>query len=115
MPPHGFPRELAPTALDFAEKWCNEGRFRSIVEEWIPRQRAALELYCLLYDGFRLRGQTDKREEPIPVLIRLMHTMPYPANAVELRERMLELFARAIQEWCRGRDRFGDDLERAPW
>ncbi len=32
---------------------------------WVPRQKPAVELVYLFYDGFRIRGQTDKREEPM--------------------------------------------------
>ena len=113
MPPYGFPRELLLTALDVADAWGSEGRFRCILEEWVPRQRAAVELVYLLYNGFRLRGQSDKRERPIPVLTQLLYTRPYPTNAEELRTRLRELFARVVQEWCRARERWGDELEGA--
>lgn len=114
MPPYDFPRELLPTALDIADEWGRDGRFRCILEEWVPRQRAAVDLISLLYNGFRLRGQTDKRERPIPVLTRLLYVMPYPGTIEELRARMRDLFADAVQEWCRSRERFGDNLEGAP-
>jgi hypothetical protein len=114
MPPYEFPRELLPTALDIADEWARDGRFRCILEEWVPRQRAGVELVYLLYNGFHLRGQTDRRERPIPVLTQVLYTIPHPANLAELRARMRELFAGVVQEWCRARERFGDDLEGAP-
>jgi len=114
MPPYDFPRELLPEALDIADAWGRDGRFRCILEEWVPRARAAVELVYLLYNGFRLRGQSEKRQRPIPVLTQLMYTMPYPTDSEELRIRMRELFASAVQEWCRIREQFGEELEGAP-
>jgi len=114
MPPYGFPRELISAALDTADAWARDGRFRCVLEEWLPRPQAATNLVYLLYNGFRLRGQTVTRERPIPVLTRLLYTVPYPATVEELKARMRELFAVVVQEWCRQRDRFGDELEGSP-
>ena len=114
MPPHSFPRDLLLTALDLADAWCQDGRFRCLLEEWLPRQRAAVELVYLFYDGYRLRGEIKKRMRPIPILVQLLYTEPFPTNEVELEERIDELFALVMREWCRARERHGDDLEHLP-
>ena len=114
MPPYSFPRDLLLTALDLAEVWCKDGRSRCLLEEWLPRQKATVELVHLFYDGFRLRGESKKRVRPIPVLVQLLYTEPFPVNGSELEARISELFGFVVQEWCRARDRYGDDLEHLP-
>ena len=67
----------------------------------------------LLWSGFRVRGQPNRRIAPKPVLLRLLFTEPYPLNADEIILRMREHFNRAVREWIQGLEKYGDELEVA--
>ncbi len=112
--PAGFPRALLDGAQALAEEWLFDARFRCILEEWVSRQEADEVMGGLLWSGFCLRGQPDKRVNPIPVLVRLLYTEPYPADADETRERMRTLFARAVREWCQAFQQHQQSLRVAP-
>ena len=114
MPPQGFPPALLAVAQAIAEEWLFDARFRCILEEWISRQEAEEVMGGLLWSGFCLRGQPQKRVDPEPVLVRLLYTEPYPADAEETRERMRAFFARAVREWCRALQRYQQSLRVAP-
>ena len=114
MPPHGLPQGLIGAAQSIAEEWLFDASFRCILTEWVSANQADEEMGGLLWSGFRRRGQQDKREPPIPVLVRLLFTEPYPADTTELRLRMREHFARAVREWIQGRQQYGNDFDIAP-
>ncbi len=114
MPENRFPKELIAPAQTVAEEWLFDARFRCVVEEWVSRAEADEVLDGLLWSGFCLRGQPQKRVAPKPVLVRLLYTEPYPADAAEVRERMRELFARAVREWIQALQQHGRDLRVAP-
>ena len=88
--------------------------FRGILEEWVERDRAEDAVVEILWSGCRLRGEQQKRIPPIPVLVRLMHSYPYPSNIVELEERMLEYRRIARMEWIEQYQNYGDELEASP-
>jgi hypothetical protein len=114
MPPNTFPQHLIEAAQSIAEAWLFDASFRCILTEWVSSSQADEEMGGLLWNGFRLRGQQDKRIAPKPVLVRLLFTEPYPADTAELRLRMREHFARAVREWIQGRQQYGDDFRIAP-
>lgn len=100
MPPYALPRLLLIEAQAIAEEWLSEAAFRCMVEEWVPRDRAEDAVGEILWSGCRLRGQKSKRVPPIPILVKLMYMEPFPANIVELEDRMLEFRRIAINAWC---------------
>lgn len=110
MPPNNFPQNLLEPAQSIAEAWLFDATFRCILTEWVSGSQADEEMGGLLWNGFRLRGQPNKRVEPKPVLVRLLFTEPYPADANELRTQMREHFTRAVREWIRGRQQYGGDF-----
>ena len=114
MPPQGFPGALLAVAQGLAEEWLFDARFRCILEEWVSRPDADEVMGGLLWSGFCLRGQPDKRVEPKPALVRLLYTEPYPADATETRERMKALCYRAINEWRRAFLQHQQSLRVAP-
>ncbi len=114
MPENSFPRELIPIAQMIAEEWLFDARFRSILEEWVSRPEADEVMGGLLWSGFCLRGQPQKRIAPKPVLVRLLYTEPYPADSPQVRERMRDHFARAVREWIQALQQHGRDLRIAP-
>jgi hypothetical protein len=114
MPENSFPKELLPVAETIAEEWLFEARYHPLVEEWVPGREADAVVGGLLWNGFCLRGQPQKRVAPKPVLVRLLFTEPHPANADEVRERMREYFARAVREWIKAFEQHGSDLRIAP-
>lgn len=114
MPPHGFPQSLIGAAQSIAEEWLFDAAFLCLLTEWVSTSQADEEMGGLLWSGFRLKGQPDKRIAPKPVLVRLLFTEPYPGDTTELRVRMREHFARAVREWIRGRQQDGDDFGVAP-
>ena len=68
----------------------------------------------ILWSGCRLRGQQIKRVPPIPVVVRLMYSGPYPADAFEVEQRMMDLRRRAVREWIEGYRKHGVNLEGSP-
>jgi hypothetical protein len=114
MPPNSFPQNLIEAAQSIAEVWLFDASFRCILTEWVSTSQADEAMGGLLWSGFRLRGQPDKRLAPKPVLVRLLFTEPYPADTTEVRERMREHFARAVREWIQGHQKYGDDFQVAP-
>jgi hypothetical protein len=114
MPPHSFPQSLIGAAQSIAEQWLFDASFRCILTEWVSASQADAEMGGLLWSGFRLAGQPDKRISPKPVLVRLLFTEPYPSDTAELRLRMREHFARAVREWIQGRQQHGDNFGVAP-
>ncbi|HBI45998.1 MAG TPA: hypothetical protein DDY78_24550 [Planctomycetales bacterium] len=114
MPPHKFPRALLAVAEDIAEEWLYDARFRCMLEEWISRREAEDVMGGLLWSGFYLRGQPDKRVDPIPVLLRILYTEPYPADENETKEIMEILCLRAVREWGREFQRHQHSLRVAP-
>jgi hypothetical protein len=114
MPPNHFPKELIPVAQTVADEWLFDARFRCILEEWVSRPQADEVMGGLLWSGFLLRGQPQKRVAPKPVLVRLLFTEPYPVDSPGIRQRMRELFARAVREWIQVFERHGKDLRIAP-
>jgi hypothetical protein len=114
MPPHKFPHALLAGAQGAAEEWLFNARFRCILEEWISRQQADEVIGGLLWSGFYLRGQPDKRVDPKPALVRLLYTEPHPADANETEQRLEALCFRAIREWRRGFQQHQQSLRVAP-
>jgi hypothetical protein len=114
MPRHSFPQGLIGAAQSIAEEWLFDASFRCILTEWVTASQADEQMGGLLWSGFRLRSQPDRRIAPKPVLVRQLFTEPYPADTTELRLRMREHFARAVREWIQGRQQYGDDVEVAP-
>jgi hypothetical protein len=114
MPAQGFSRELLAAAQDAAEEWLFDARFRCILEEWVSRQEADEVMGGLLWSGFCLRGQPQKRVAPIPVLVRLLYVTPPPADATETRQQMRTFFARAVREWCQAFQQHQQSLRVAP-
>ena len=64
MPPQAFPSDLLVAAQDIAERWLFDARFRCLIEEWLHRSDAEEVLGGLLWSGFCLRGQPQKRVTP---------------------------------------------------
>jgi hypothetical protein len=114
MPPHAFPQELLVVAQATAEEWLFEAMFRCIIEEWVSRQEADEVMGGLLWSGFCLRGQPQKRVPPLPVLVRLMYGTPLPAGVWEIEDRMTNFFHAASREWCRAFRQHQRDLRVAP-
>ena len=114
MPENSFPKELISDAQSIAEEWLFDARFRCIVEEWVSRQQADEVMDGLLWSGFCLRGQTEKRIPSKPVLVRLLFTVPYPVDTGEVRIRMREYFARAFREWVQAIEQHGLAVRVAP-
>lgn len=114
MPPHAFPRDLVVVAQDTAEEWLFDARFRCLLEEWVSRQEADGVVGGLLWSGFCLRGQPQKRVKPIPVLVQLLYATPQPTTSEEIRERMRTFFTTAVREWCRAYEQHGPSLQVAP-
>jgi hypothetical protein len=114
MPPHGLPKLLLIEAQAIAEEWLIEENFRCMLEEWVSQERAEEVVSEILWSGRRLHGEFKKRVPPIPVLVRLMHSEPFPNNIVELEDRMIEYRKIAIREWIKQYQKYGDDVEGAP-
>jgi hypothetical protein len=114
MPSHSFPQSLIGSAQSIAEEWLFDASFQCVLTEWVSSSVADEVMGGLLWSGFRVRGQPDKRKPPKPALVRLLFTEPYPVDAAELRARMREHFARAVREWIQGYQQYGDDFEVAP-
>ena len=113
MPPNNFPQHLIKATQSIAEAWLFDGSFRCILTEWVSTKQADEAMGGMLWSGFRLRGQPDKRVAPKPVLVRLLFTEPYPADTIELRLRMREDFTRAVREWIQAHQQYGDDFRVA--
>ena len=114
MPDNNFPQELLPVAETVAEEWLLESPYHPIVEEWVSRLDADEVVGGLLWNGFYLRGQPQKRFAPKPVFVRLLFIEPYPTDADEVRERMRGYFTRAAREWVRAYAQHGGDVQVAP-
>jgi hypothetical protein len=114
MPPHGFPRHLLANAQSIAEGWMYDASFRCVLTEWVSTTEADEMMGGLLWSGFCVRGQPDKRIAPIPVLVRLLFTEPHPVDTTEVRERMREYFGRAVREWIQALQQHGSSLRVAP-
>jgi hypothetical protein len=114
MPSHSFPQILIGAAQSIAEEWLFDASFRCILTEWISASAADEVMGGLLWSGFCLRGQPDKRIAPKPVLVRLLFTEPRPADATELRVRKREYLARAVREWIKAYQQHGNALRVAP-
>ncbi len=110
MPPHGLPKLLLIEAEAIAEEWLNDSGFRSILEEWVGRDRAEDAVVEILWSGCRLRGEQWKRVPPIPVLVRLTYSEPYPKNIVDLEDQMLEHRRIAGDDWIEQYKKHGDQL-----
>ena len=114
MPPHAFPAHLMGPAEDIAENWLLEDTSpRLQVEEWVSRNQAYTVMDGLLWSGFQLKGQTFKRVPPLPVWVRLLYQSEPPQTVEELKQVMIELFARVFAEWRRQFEQHGDHLETA--
>jgi hypothetical protein len=114
MPPHGFPQTLIGAAQSIAEEWLFDAAFLCILTEWISASEADEVMGGLLWSGFCLRGQPDRRIAPKPVLVRLLFTKPHPADTTEMRLRMRENFTRAVREWIQAHLEHGNALRVAP-
>jgi hypothetical protein len=114
MPPHKFPRALLAVAEDIAEEWLFDARFRCMLEEWISRPEAEEVMSGLLWSGFCLRGQPDKRIDPIPVLLRLLYTEPYPVDESDTKDIIETLCLQAVREWISAVQRYQHSLRVAP-
>jgi hypothetical protein len=114
MPPPVLAPELLVVAQEEAEAWLFDARFRCILEEWIPRQAADEVMGGLLWSGFCLRDQLENRVRPVPVLVRLLYTMPLPMDAAQTRERMRAFFTTAVREWCQAFQQHQQSLRVAP-
>jgi hypothetical protein len=88
LPASGFPKKMIGPAQVIAEEWLFEDSFRCILTEWVSGSRADRDLGGLLWSGFRLRGQQDRRVAPIPVLVQILFSEPFPTNTTELEDRM---------------------------
>jgi hypothetical protein len=114
MPTHGFPQNLIGAAQSIAEEWLFDASFLCILTEWISAQEADEVMGGILWSGFCLRGQPDRRVAPKPVLVRLLFMEPYPADTNEVRLRMREYFARTVREWIQANQQHGNALRVAP-
>lgn len=114
MPTHSFPGNLIVDAQSIAEEWLFDKSFTCILTEWVSTSEADEVMGGLLWSGFCLRGQPDKRISPKPVLVRLLFTEPYPSDKTELRAHMREYFARAVREWIQALQQNGRSLNVAP-
>ena len=114
MPPHSFPQVLIGVAQSIAEEWLFDASFRCVLTEWVSTGEADEIMGGLLWSGFCLQGQSNKRIAPKPVLVRLLFTEPHPLGTAELRERMREYFARAVREWIQALLKHGSGLKVAP-
>jgi hypothetical protein len=115
MPPHVLPRELKQRMQTIAEAWLagNSGP-RVHVEEWVSRKQAYDVMDGLLWTGFRLKRQPEKRIRPVPVCIQMLYQKPPPIDARGLRQQMRLVLNSAFREWGVSREQLGDDIERAP-
>jgi len=111
MPVHSFPPNMIGPAQAIAESWLLDNSMRCILTEWVSTDEADEVMIGLLWNGFRLRGSRDRRVTPIPILVQILYTPPYPANIAELRERMQEDFLLAVREWTRGHQKYGSNYE----
>ena len=114
MPSHNCPNSVIGDAQSIAEEWLFDPSFLCILTEWVSTKEAEEVLGGLLWSGFCLRGQPDKRIAPKPVLVRLLFTEPHPADTLELEMQMREYFTRAVREWIRALLQYGNDLRVAP-
>ena len=114
MPSYNCPENLIGDAQTIAEEWLFDPSVLCILTEWVSSKEAEEVLGGLLWSGFCLWGQPNKRVAPKPVLVRLLFTEPYPANTIELESRMDEYFARAVREWIRALLQNGNALRVAP-
>ena len=114
MPTHRLPNILLIEAQAIAEEWLFEENFRCMLEEWVSRDRAEAAVNEILWSGCRLGGELKNRVPPVPVLVRLMYTEPFPTNIVELEDRMTEYRELAIREWIKQYQKHGHDLRSAP-
>ena len=114
MPPHAYPQLLLIEAEAIAEELLFDGNFRSILEDWVPRERADRAMGEALWSGCRVHGQTNKRVPPIPVMARLMYTEPRAENIVDLEDQIRADLYRAIREWIASFRTYGSKLEEAP-
>ena len=114
MPPYGLPRILLIEAQAIAEEWLREENFRCMLEEWVSRDRAEEAINEILWSGCRVGSDLKKRVPPVPVLVRLLHSEPFPTNIVELEDRMVEIRTIAIREWIKQYQKHGNDLNAAP-
>ena len=114
MPPYELPNLLLIEAQAIAEECLFEADFRSILEEWVPRPKAEEAITEILWTGCRLHGQLKQRVAPIPVMVKLMYTDPYPENIVELEDRIRADIYRAIREWLRAYRKYGSKFGGAP-
>ncbi len=55
----------------------------------------------LLFSGFCRDRTNPQRIRPIPVLVEMLYHRPAPTDVPGLESRMIEVFARALSEWCR--------------
>ena len=113
MPSHNFPQSMINNAESIAEEWFFDASFHSVLTEWISAFEAEDVMGGILWNGFSLHGQPNKRIAPKPVLVRLMFTEPYPSDPAELRSRMQEHFSRAVREWIQAYQQHGNALRVA--
>ena len=97
-----------------AERYLLRGDFRCIVEEWVSGDDADFVVAGILWSGFCLKGQEQrKRNRPIPVIVQLAFASP-PEPADSIPEAMKVGFYRAFAEWRRGRMQYGTSFIPAP-
>jgi hypothetical protein len=113
MPPHKLPNPMLIAAEAIAEEWLLDAGFRSILEEWVDRARAEDAIIEILWSGCRLRGEQTKRVAPLPVLVRILHSVPHPTTLGEHEDRMIEYRRFARKEWIAQYQKYGERLESA--
>lgn len=113
MPPHACPRHVVVQSEAIAEEWLSDSGFRSILEEWVERDRAEDAMVQILWTGCRVRGEQWKRVPPVPVLVRVVYSSPYPNNIGELEDRMLDHRRAAISQWIEQFQKHGNSLEES--
>jgi len=114
MPRHELPKKLLLIEAEaIAEEWLLAPEIRCMLEEWVWRDRAEDAVVEILWSGCRVRGEPWKRVSPIPVLVRLPYSEPYPSNIVELEDQMREYRRIAVNEWIEQYQKYGDKLEAA--
>ncbi len=113
MPPHGLPKPLLIEAQAIAEEWLLAPEIRSMIEQWAPRDRSEDAVVEVLWSGCRLHGEQKKRAPPVPVLVRLTGSEPFPGNIVEREDRMMELRRVAVNEWIEPFQKYGEKLQAA--
>lgn len=115
MPPYNFPPALLEPMRRRAEEWLlNDEGPRKQLQEFVSAEKSYEVMDGLLFSGFCLDRRQPRRVRPLPVLVQLLYRVPPPTTPEELESAMIEVFARALSEWCRHYLASGGRLDTAP-